>query len=236
MKIVVINGTPLHGITYHMKEMFLRHFGEGHEIAEFYPDALPPFCTGCKACFLRGEQNCPHQALVSPIWKKLLEADLLVFAYPVYALRVPGSIKSLLDHLCVHWTVHRPEPAMFAKTAVILTNSVGAPNGSAQRDVKTSLQWMGVSKIHTCGAGMMGDIFWNTISRKHQAMLERKTARLARRVLSVKARKRKSLRVWAYFTASKFIHRMNLKAEAMPSLDNQHYIDQGWIKPGKSRP
>ncbi|MDD2302331.1 MAG: hypothetical protein PHG30_07215 [Eubacteriales bacterium] len=51
--------------------------------------------------------------------------------------------------------------------AVIITNSVGAPNGSAQKDVRTSMAWMGVSKIYTCGAPMMGDISLDKMSQKH---------------------------------------------------------------------
>lgn len=188
-----------------------------------------PFCVGCKTCFLRGEQLCPHAAKTMPIWEAMLKSDLLVFAYPVYALRAPASIKSLLDHLCVHWMVHRPDTQMFSKTAVILTNSVGAPNGSAQKDVKTSLSWIGVSNVYTCGAGMMGDVIWNKISDEHIKMLERKTAKMYEKIRVLKPQRMK-LRERVQFFACKQIHKMALKSEQTPSLDNQHYIDHGWIK------
>ena len=231
MNIVVINGTPVQGVTYHMKEMFLEYMGNGNEITEFYPNDLPPFCVGCKNCFLRGEEKCPHAKAMKPIWNAFLIADLLVFAYPVYALRAPASVKSLLDHFCVHWMVHRPDPKMFEKTAVILTNSVGAPNGSAQKDVKTSMSWMGVSKVYTCGAGMMGDIFWNQISAGHRKMLEAKTKKLARKATLVQPRKRKSPKVSILFSVCKKMHQGVLNSESEPSLDNQFFIDKGWIKP-----
>lgn len=230
MNIVVINGTNVKGITYHMKEMFLEHFRKDNQIVEYYIDDIPTFCEGCKNCFLRGENKCPHASKVTPIWNSIQQSDLIVFAYPVYALRAPASIKSLLDHLCVHWMVHRPDPSMFSKTAVIITNSVGAPNASAQKDVKTSLTWMGVSKIHTCGIGMMGEITWNKLSKKRHAILKRKTAKLAEKVLILKPIERKSLKVSMYFAISKFVHKQVLKHEATPSLDNQHYIDHGWIE------
>ena len=233
MKITVINGTPQKGITYHMKQMFLDYLKDGNEITEFYPADIPPFCVGCKTCFFHGEQLCPHAAKTMPIWNAMLESDLLVFAYPVYALRAPASIKSLLDHLCVHWMVHRPDEWMFSKTAVILTNSVGAPNGSAQKDVRTSLSWMGVSAVYTCGAGMMGDVIWEKISDKHVEMLERKTRRLYEKVRNLKPRRNMKLRERAEFFACKKMHRMVLKSEETPSLDNQHYIDHGWIDPVK---
>lgn len=233
MKIAVINGTPQKGITYHMKEMFLDHLRNGNTITEFYPADMPPFCIGCKTCFLRGEHLCPHAAKTIPIWEAMLEADLLVFAYPVYALRTPASIKSLLDHLCVHWMVHRPDERMFFKTSVILTNSVGAPNGSAQKDVRTSLSWMGISDVYSCGAGMMGDIIWDKISDEHVKMLQQKTDRLYERVKDLKPRRHMKLKERAEFSACKKIQKMVLKGEETPDLDNQYYIEHGWIKDKK---
>ncbi len=231
MKITVITGTHVKGVTYHMKEMFLAALGEGHEVTEFYPADLPPFCVGCKNCFLTGEERCPHAEKTLPIWRAMMEADLLVFAYPVYALRAPASIKSLLDHFCVHWMVHRPKPEMFEKTAVILTNSVGAPNGAAQNDVKTSLTWMGVSKVYAVGAGMMGDIFWDKITPAHKAMLEKKTSSLAQKARKALRRRHKSLKVQVFFKFCKLEHAMILKGEDEPGLDARHYVEHGWIKP-----
>lgn len=231
MKIAVVNGTPFNGVTHHMKTLFLSHLKGDSQITKFYPKDFPPFCMGCKNCFLNGEDKCPHYASVNPIWTAIVEADLIVFAYPVYALRAPASIKSVLDHFSVYWMVHRPEPKVFEKTAVIITNSVGAPNSSAQRDVKTSLSWMGISKINTCGAPMAGDIFMDKMSAKHKQMLSRKMRKLAGKVSSIKPRIRKSLKVNAIFSMCKFQHKMALKSGVKPSLDNQHYIDNGWIKP-----
>ena len=230
MKIVVINGTPLKGVTYTMKEEFLNHLREGNEIVEFAPEDFPTFCVGCKSCFLKGEEKCPHSAKKAPVWDAMLKADVLVFAYPVYALRAPASVKSLLDHLCVHWMVHRPEPAFFEKTAVIITNSVGAPNGAAQRDVKTSLNWMGLSRVYTCGAPMMGDIFVDQMTAKHRKMLEKKMERLAGKVRDTRPYRGMSLKVRILFRMARLQHKMVLKTEEMPSLDNAHYIKHGWIQ------
>ncbi len=232
MKIIVVNGTSVQGVTHYMKDLFLRHMctADGNEIVEFYPKDLPPFCVGCKSCFLKGEETCPHFAKTDPVWRAMLEADLLVFAYPVYALRAPASIKSLLDHLCVHWMVHRPDPKMFQKTAVILTNSVGAPNGSAQKDVRTSLSWMGVSRVYACGAGMMGDIFIEKMTEPHRRMLAKKMERLAGRAAKTTPRRRKSPRVGLLFSLCRLQHKMVLKSETTPSLDNAYYLQNGWIR------
>jgi multimeric flavodoxin WrbA len=234
LNILVFNGTPLKGVTYHMKEMFLRPLREDNTIREFYPADFPAFCVGCKNCFFRGEDTCPHVSSVKPIWEAFLRADLLVFAYPVYALRAPAAIKSLLDHFCVHWMVHRPDPAVFRKTAVVITNSVGAPNGAAQRDVKTSMTWMGVSRVLTCGAGLMGDILWPSMTDSRKAMLKKKMQKLAHKAAAVKPRTRKSVQVAALFAVCKRLHAATLKTEDKPGLDNQHFIDLGWIN-GKQK-
>lgn len=234
MKITVINGTAVKGVTYTMKENFLDHLREGNEIMEFYPEDFPDFCVGCKNCFLNGEEKCPHFAKKSSVWNALLGADLLVFAYPVYALRAPASIKSLLDHLCVHWMVHRPEPDFFEKTAVIITNSVGAPNGAAQKDVKTSLNWMGLSNIYTCGVPMMGDILIDKMTPEHRQMLEKKMERLALKVQNARPRRHMSFKVRVLFEIAKMQHKMVLKTEETPSLDNAHYLKYGWINKPES--
>ncbi len=85
--------------------------------------------------------------------------------------------------------------------------------------------------MHTCGAGMMGDVIWDKITPKHVEMLKRKTDRLRRKIRDVKPRKRMALRERAEFTLCKVMHRMVMKEEETPSLDNRHYVEHGWIRP-----
>lgn len=230
MKIVVINGTPVKGVTYMMKEEFLNHLRKDNEVTEFYPNDYPEFCLGCKNCFLQGEEKCPHFQKKWAVWRAMIEADILVFAYPVYALHVPASIKSLLDHLCVHWLVHRPEPKFFQKRAVIITNSVGAPNGSAQKDVKTALNWMGLSQIDTYAMPLMGDIFTDKMSAAHKSAIEKKMRKAAEKVCKAKPSKRMNIKVRMLFSMAKLQHKAVLKSEETPGLDNAYYLKHGWIK------
>lgn len=229
MKIVVINGTPAKGVTYMMKEEFLKHLSKDSETAEFYPKDYPEFCLGCKNCFISGEEKCPHFKKKSAVWDKITEADVIVFAYPVYGLHVPASIKSLLDHLCVHWLVHRPEPKMFEKTAIIITNSVGAPNGPAQKDVRTALNWMGLSRIYTYSMPLMGDILTDKMSDEHKKAIAEKMKKAAKKARKTKPVKSMNLKVKMLFSMAKLQHKAILKTEETPGLDNAHYIKNGWI-------
>jgi len=178
LNIVVINGTEVKGCTYHIKEFFLSELKDNNKIEEFYlPRDMPHFCKGCKVCFFEDENLCPHASDTMPIWNSILSADLLVFATPVYALRIPGQLKALLDHFSCHWMVHRPNRAMFSKRAVILTNSIGAPNKAAQKDIITSLTWMGVSDIKSLGCGLMEGVIWHELSENGAGKSKRKLSK-----------------------------------------------------------
>lgn len=182
MRIVAITGTNVKGCTHAMMELFLAPLREGNTVVEFtLPKDGPPYCTGCKTCFFKGEAQCPHADTVSPIWQAMLAADLIVLAYPMYALRAPAQAKALLDHLCVHWFVHRPDPRMFDKRAAVLTQGIGFFCRRALGDAVTSLSWLGVSDIRTLGAGLMEGAVWDELSQKRRAVIGNKIARLANR-------------------------------------------------------
>lgn len=241
MKITVINGTEIKGVTWNMKERFLQPFRKNSEIVEFVlPKDMPEFCRGCKNCFFKGEEFCTDEKYITPIWNAMVAADLIVFAYPVYALRAPGSIKALLDHLCVHWMVHRPESKMFSKQVAILTNSVGAPNGAAQRDVKTSMTWMGVSDVKCLGIGLMEGVIWPELSEKRKAFIYKKVDAFSRRYQKVSKvpTKRKApmkIKVRLYFALCKKMHEAGLKNAKEEYLDDLHYLKNGWIKDKRKR-
>ena len=229
MNIVVINGTEIKGCTYRIKEAFLSVLRDGNEIVEYYlPKDMPHFCTGCKTCFFKDEKLCPHAEYTMPVWNAMLKADLLVFAAPVYALRTPGQMKALLDHFCCHWMVHRPDKAMFTKRAVILTNSIGASNREAQKDIATSLQWLGISDVRCLGFGLMEGVNWQELSDKRKNKIERKVINLAKKHVPFKPG-HMGLKVRVLFNVCRMIHKGLLKKEETPSADNQHWINNGWI-------
>lgn len=229
MKIIVINGTEIRGVTYHMKNLFLEALGDQHEITEFYlPKDMPHFCCGCKTCFFRSELRCPHAKSVLPIWEAVKAADLLVFATPVYALRAPGQVKALLDHWCCHWAPHRPEPALFSKKAVILTNSAGAPNGDAQKDIATSLSWLCVPHIRSLGVNLMEGVIWDELSEKRRAKITARLQKLATHYTNL-FKSHRSLKVRAIWTMCKMLHKGTAKKQNPLSVDTQYWKDKGWI-------
>jgi multimeric flavodoxin WrbA len=237
MKITVINGTEIKGCTHKIKEFFLDELRKNNEITEFYlPKDCPEFCDGCKICIFKSEEKCPHAGYVMPIWNAMIDADLIVFAYPVYVQRCPGQVKTLLDHLAVHWIVHRPKEEMFSKCAAIITQGIGPMNSGAQKDVKTNLQWLGMSDIKTFGCGLMEAVIWKDISEKRRKGIEKKVKSFAKQFVfnpsseGTRRKVRKTLKHRLLFAMSKFIHKKVLKNENPVSADNKYWIEKGWIK------
>lgn len=232
MKCLVITGTQQKGCTYHLKEIFLEEL-KADQVVEFtLPKDGPAYCLGCKRCFLESEDLCPHADKVGPIWQAILAADLIVFAYPVYVLRAPGHVKSLLDHLGVHWLVHRPDPRMFSKRVAIITQSIGGPNKEAQKDVETSLRWMGVPEVRRIGFGLREGVVWEELSPKRRQTFAKKLRAFARYYHDSDPVK-PTLRVRFGFGMGKRMQKQVIKktpeGKAL-SVDAQYWLDHGWIK------
>lgn len=186
MKITVINGTEKHGITYRLKEMFLEPFKDKAEITEFYlPKDGPGFCIGCTQCFLTYQDRCKDAACVQKIEKAMLEADLLVFTSPSYVMHTTGAMKALLDHFGYRWMPHRPSKEMFGKRALIITQSLGAGEKSAAKDIKDSLSWWGISYIKNSHFKLMSEIHWEKLPEKKRAAMTKGMASMARKFSAI---------------------------------------------------
>jgi multimeric flavodoxin WrbA len=87
-------------------------------------------CMGCRICFDKGEQFCPLKDDFLTIREKVVEADGVILASPVYVEDVNGIMKNWIDRMAFY--CHRP--ALAGKVAVTITTS-GA--GSTNHALKT---------------------------------------------------------------------------------------------------
>ena len=236
MKITVINGTEKHGITYKLKEMFLEPFKGKAEITEFYlPKDGPGYCIGCITCFGKGEKLCKDAACIQKIEKALLEADLLVFTSPSYVMHPTGAMKALLDHFGYRWMPHRPAKEMFGKRAVIITQALGAGEGSTAKDIKDSLSWWGISYIKICKFKLMGDVVWDRLSEKKRRQMTNGIAKMAKKFAAIDYSKKAGT---SLITKAKFY--IVRKMQTGLGKDNPEYTDfkywkaNGWL--GSVRP
>lgn len=227
MKATIIIGTAQKGCTYAMKELLKEQFTTLHPEIAFdeytLPNAAPHFCVGCKSCFLKGEETCPHHSAVAPIWASFLESDLLVFIFPLYVMRVPGQLKALLDHFGYRWASHRPDPRMREKRALIITQGIGAPTKYALSDVETSLRWWGVSDIRSLGIKLMEGVIWDELSTKKRGEIEQKLYRLAG--TTCKPLRPNNLRTRLFFKMCQAMQRDMVKKGEPFSLDTHYWLD-----------
>lgn len=85
----------------------------------FLADYKIEHCKGCRACMDYGEEKCPFQDDITKIKRKIKEADVVVFASPVYVGDVNSMMKALIDRLA--YTCHRQE--FYDKCAMIIATT-----------------------------------------------------------------------------------------------------------------
>lgn len=101
MKIVVLQGSPnKKGSTFILADCFRQGAEDaGHtvEMIDVAHAKIHP-CTGCIRCGYEGP--CVQKDDVEEIRKKILEADMLVFATPLYYYGMSAQLKILIDRFC----------------------------------------------------------------------------------------------------------------------------------------
>lgn len=124
MKILVIMGSPRKGESYKVVQQVESLMKDMGDVAFDYlwlKDVNFGKCCGCHACIRFGEQKCPLKDDLASIEARMLEADGVIFATPVYALQVSYYMKILFDRFCYMW--HRPR--MFGKFAMGIASGGG---------------------------------------------------------------------------------------------------------------
>ena len=97
---------------------FLRGAREAGFPAEkiFLGDKAIRYCTGCSVCSLYGKP-CPQKDDMSEILDKMLTADVIVMATPVYFYTMSAQMKTLIDRCCGLYTQMQNKEFYFIVTA-----------------------------------------------------------------------------------------------------------------------
>lgn len=103
MKVLAINSSPRmdKGNTALILNPFLEGMKEsGAEVELFYTSKLKIHpCTGEYNCWLKTPGECLHKDDMKMLFPKISEADVMVFATPVYLDGVTGPMKNFIDRL-----------------------------------------------------------------------------------------------------------------------------------------
>lgn len=180
MKITIIHGQSHKGSTYHIAQMLAEKIGG--EVTEFFlPRDFGEFCIGCNSCFMKAESLCPHFEKLTPLTKAMDEADILIFASPVYVYHTTGAMKAFLDHYGYRWIVHRPSETMFRKQAVCISTAAGGGMKSTTKDMADSMFFWGVGKVYRYGVGVQA-VAYQGVPIKIKRKIKKKTTSLARKI------------------------------------------------------
>lgn len=91
----------------------------GHNAEKiFLKDKHINYCTGCGACAASGRENpCSQKDDMTEILDKMIKADVIVMATPVYFYSMNGQMKTLIDRTCAEYTKIAGKDFYFIMTA-----------------------------------------------------------------------------------------------------------------------
>lgn len=118
-RILILSSSPRRGGNSDtLCNEFLRGAMDAGHAAEkiFLRDKTIRYCTGCSTCSLHGKP-CPQQDDMPEILEKMLAADILVMATPVYFYTMSAQMKTLIDRCCGLYTQMADKEFYFVVTA-----------------------------------------------------------------------------------------------------------------------
>lgn len=99
MKILVINGSPkgTKSNTWQLTQAFLDGLGETDFSVIDIAKSNISSCLGCFYCWKKESGKCVIKDDMSHHLQQLLEADLIIWSFPLYYYGVPGALKTFID-------------------------------------------------------------------------------------------------------------------------------------------
>ena len=205
--------------TYNAAKYFISKLNNVGTVFEFtLPDDMPHICRGCYACLYGKEDKCGGYEYLKPINEAIAQSELIIFCCPVWCFHAPGQIKSFLDHYGFRWVVHRPDFDMLKKQAVIITTAGGGGLKSAAKDIRDSMDYLGIARTYTVTQSVWG-YFWNDMPEKFKKEFMKKLDKTAANVEKHAKHLKPSLKVKFLYGMFKNLH---LK-DKLWEIDNQYW-------------
>ena len=228
MKITLIHGQNHKGSTYHIARMTAEKISES--IDEFFlPQDFSEGCSGCLACLHKGREFCPNSEKVGIIFDSMLSSDVLIIDSPTYVMEMTSHLKGFFEHIYTAWLAHRPEEAMFSKTAVVVSTAAGMGMNNVTKSMARQLFYLGVPKTYRLPFRVMA-ASWDGVSDKTISKIDKKTDKAARKIVVKKGRAVAGFKTKFMFLMMRKFQKDNDYAP----LDKAYWTDKGWLD--KNRP
>ncbi|MBF4693596.1 flavodoxin family protein [Fusibacter ferrireducens] len=188
MKIAVLMGSPRIGDSYNICKAIEAEFCALDEQVVFEYIFLKNYevqdCRGCALCFQSGEEKCPCGGDdLSTIKNKLILADGVIIASPVYAYQITAQLKRVIDRLS--YLFHRQE--MVGKPTLIVITTDGGGSKQVYKYLKMTVSGWGlnlIGNLQICSP-MYFDDRVKTHAYGYNAVYFEKKMRALRRVTSL---------------------------------------------------
>lgn len=118
-KVLILSSSPRRGGNSDtLCDEFMRGAIEsGNEVEKvFLRDKTIHYCTGCSTCSLH-RKPCPQKDDAAEIIEKMVAADVIVMATPVYFYTMSAQMKTLIDRCCGLYTEMKNKEFYFIVTA-----------------------------------------------------------------------------------------------------------------------
>ena len=103
MKVLAINGSPRgeNGNTEELLKPFLKGCEESDAEVEivYLKDKDIKHCNGCFTCWTKTPGKCIHKDDMEELLNKISQADIMVYATPLYYFTVTGMMKDFMDRM-----------------------------------------------------------------------------------------------------------------------------------------
>ena len=118
-KVLILSSSPRRGGNSDtLCDEFMRGAIESGNEAEkvFLRNKTIHYCTGCSTCSLH-RKPCPQKDDAAEIIEKMVAADVIVMATPVYFYTMSAQMKTLIDRCCGLYTEMKNKEFYFIVTA-----------------------------------------------------------------------------------------------------------------------
>ena len=90
----------------------------GHKVEKiFLKDKKINFCTGCDFCVKKNFTTCSQKDDMKEILEKMISADVIVFATPIYFYTISGQLKTLIDRMSARYAYIKNKEFFYIFTA-----------------------------------------------------------------------------------------------------------------------
>lgn len=160
MKILVITGSPRkNGNSNTLVDNFIKGVEEaGHSVVRFdsaFKNVHP--CVACNKCGMNGQ--CVFNDDFEFVRNNIVDADVVVFASPMYYFGISAQIKAVIDRFyAINGQIHVPKKAVLIMTYADTSAKEAQPIINHYETLLNYLGWSDAGKIIASGVWTEGNV------------------------------------------------------------------------------